>query len=70
VPVVSGDQPVGVLAVLAERGHRFLGGELDIIRATAICLSLMLEQQHLVDALSARLREVHRLSTTREMSHA
>jgi excisionase family DNA binding protein len=63
VPVPDGDQPLGVLAVLAGRGRSFLGGELDIIRATATCLNLMLEQQRLVDALSARLREVHRLTT-------
>lgn len=70
-PVLHGEQPLGVLTVLSGRGRVFLGGELDIIRATATCLSLMLEQQRLVVALSARLREVHRLSTTtKETIHA
>jgi len=64
VPLARDGRAVGVLAVLAGRDRTFLGGELDIVRATATCLALMLEQQRLVDTLSARLREVHRLSTT------
>jgi excisionase family DNA binding protein len=70
VPVLHGEEALGVLAVLGGRGRIFLGSEHDILRTAAIYLSLLLEQQRVLASLSTRLREVHRLSTTKGTSHA
>lgn len=61
LPVRGGGAPIAVLLV-AGRDRTFLGAEVDIARTAATYIGLLLDQQRRLHALSARLREVHRLS--------
>lgn len=67
LPVHGGGAPVAVLLV-AGRDRTFLGAEVDIARTAATYIGLLLDQQQRLHALSARLREVHRLSD-RDLTH-
>lgn len=61
LPVRGGGGVTAVLLVVG-RDRTFLGAEVDIGRTAATYVGLLLEQQQRLHALSARLREVHRLS--------
>lgn len=66
VPLLSGDEPLGMLVATSHRDRLFLASEVEIIETCAFYVGQLVVQQRRLDELECRIAQVQQIVTTPE----